>query len=66
MPKLPIEDNTQAWIGDHCTAPAEVPGVLFSNRKFRVASPRLVDVTATILREFGVAPTSGMIGEPVY
>jgi predicted AlkP superfamily phosphohydrolase/phosphomutase len=66
VPKLPIEDNRQAWIGDHCMAAAEVPGVLFSNRKFRVASPRLVDVTATILREFGVAPTSGMIGEPVY
>jgi hypothetical protein len=39
---------------------------LFGNRKFRVGSPRLVDVTATILHEFGVAPTSGMIGESVY
>lgn len=66
VPKLTIEDNTQAWIGDHCMAADEVPGVLFSNRKFRVNSPRLVDVTATILHEFGVSPTSGMIGEPVY
>jgi len=66
VPKLTVEDNKQAWIGDHCMASAEVPGVLFGNRKFRAASPRLEDVTATILREFGVAPTREMIGEPVY
>ena len=66
VPKLMVEDNKQAWIGDHCMASAEVPGVLFGNRKFRAASPRLEDVTATILREFGVAPTREMIGEPVY
>jgi len=53
VPKLLIEDNTQAWIGDHCIAASEVPGVLFSNRKFRVASPRLEDITVTIFREFG-------------
>jgi predicted AlkP superfamily phosphohydrolase/phosphomutase len=66
VPKLPIEDNTQAWIGDHCMASTEVPGVLFSNRKFRVAAPRLEDITVTILREFGIAPTREMIGESVY
>ena len=66
VPKLEVEDNTQAWIADHCMASSEVPGVLFSNRKFRVASPRLEDVTVTILREFGVAPARGMIGESVY
>jgi hypothetical protein len=66
VPKLDVEDNTQAWIGDHCMAASEVPGVLFSNRKFRTAAPRLVDVTATILREFGIAPANGMIGETVY
>jgi len=66
VPKLQIEDNTQAWIGDHCMASSEVPGVLFSNRKFRVAWPRLEDVPVTILREFGVAPPREMIGEPVY
>lgn len=66
MPKLLIEDNTQDWIGDHCIAASEVPGVLFSNRKFRVASPRLEDITVTILREFGVSPTREMIGEAVY
>jgi predicted AlkP superfamily phosphohydrolase/phosphomutase len=66
VPKLTVEDNTQAWIGDHCMAASEVPGVLFGNRKFRTTTPRLVDVTATILREFGVPLAPGMIGEAVY
>jgi len=66
VPTVTVEDNTQAWIGDHCMSAAEVPGVLFCNRKLGSLAPRLVDVTATILREFGVPPAPGMIGEPVY
>jgi hypothetical protein len=31
-----------------------------------VASPKLVDVPATILREFGVSPPREMIGETVF
>ena len=41
VPKVPLEDNTQAWIGDHCMASDEVPGVLLSNRKINVAAPVL-------------------------
>jgi predicted AlkP superfamily phosphohydrolase/phosphomutase len=65
IPKTIIDDNTQAWIGDHCMASDEVPGVLLSNRKLRAADPQLYDVTATILREFGVPTDSGMIGRPL-
>ena len=32
VPREVLEDNTQAWIGDHCMASDQVPGVLFSNR----------------------------------
>ncbi len=49
-----IEDNTQAWIGDHCRASDEVPGVPPANRAIRGPAPRLEDVTATVLEEFGV------------
>jgi predicted AlkP superfamily phosphohydrolase/phosphomutase len=66
VPKLTIEDNTQAWIGDHCMRASAVPGVLFSNRKFRVGAPSLVDVPVTILREFGITPPREMIGESVF
>ncbi|MEO8597379.1 MAG: alkaline phosphatase family protein [Candidatus Solibacter sp.] len=66
VPRDVMEDNTQAWIGDHCMAADQVPGVLFSNRAVRAASPHLWDITATILGEFGVAKTSGMIGQSVF
>jgi predicted AlkP superfamily phosphohydrolase/phosphomutase len=66
VPAVTIEDNTSSWIGDHCMAAESVPGVFLSNRKSRSVEPRLYDLTATILREFGVAPTEGMIGRSVF
>jgi predicted AlkP superfamily phosphohydrolase/phosphomutase len=66
VPKETIEDNTEAWIGDHCMAADEVPGVLLSNRKVRLDDPQLYDITSTILAEFGIANTSGMIGHSVF
>jgi predicted AlkP superfamily phosphohydrolase/phosphomutase len=66
IPPVTIEDNTQAWIGDHCMAADEVPGVLLSNRKFRRTNPQMYDVPVTILAHFGVAPISGMLGQSVF
>jgi hypothetical protein len=66
VPKVALEDNTQAWIGDHCMASDEVPGVLLSNRKINAAAPGLADITATILNEFGLPKASGMIGQSVF
>jgi predicted AlkP superfamily phosphohydrolase/phosphomutase len=66
VPGSTMENNTQAWIGDHCMASDEVPGVLLSNRKVKAAAPQLPDVTATILSEFGVKKPGNMIGETVF
>ncbi|PWU10426.1 MAG: nucleotide pyrophosphatase [Terriglobia bacterium] len=66
VPAAAIDDNTQAWIGDHCMAADEVPGVLLSNRKFRATQPQMVDVPATILSEFGVPRAAGMLGQTVF
>ena len=66
VPKLALENNTQEWIGDHCMASDEVPGVLLSNRKIRAAAPQLFDITATILNEFGAPRAKGMIGQTVF
>jgi predicted AlkP superfamily phosphohydrolase/phosphomutase len=66
VPQQTLEDNTQAWIGDHCMAADQVPGVLFSNRPLRAESPHLWDITATILGEFGVPKANGMIGQTVF
>ena len=66
VPAAALEDNRDAWIGDHCMASDQVPGVLLSNRKIRANAPQLYDITATILSEFGVAGTRDMIGRSVY
>jgi predicted AlkP superfamily phosphohydrolase/phosphomutase len=61
-----LEDNTDAWIGDHCINPDDVPGVLLSNRALRAASPQLKDLTVTILGLFGAGPGAGMSGRSVF
>ena len=66
VPPTVIEDNTDAWIGDHCINADDVPGVLFSNRPIRAGSPGLKDVTVTILTLFGAEPGTGMTGKPVF
>jgi len=66
VPKVLVEDNTAAWVADHCMAADEVPGVVFCNRKIRKTDPGLQDVAPTILEQFGVAPTSVMIGHPIF
>jgi len=66
VPPEVLEDNTQAWIGDHCMAADQVPGVLFSNRPLRTDAPHLWDITASILGEFGVPKANGMIGQSVF
>ena len=52
----PEEDtaNNDAWIGDHCVNPADVPGVLFTNRKVPSECLALQDVTSLILRSFAL------------
>lgn len=55
-------DNDQAWSADHCADALEVPGVLFSNRAIKAASPSLVDVAPSILAEFGLSTPASMSG----
>ncbi len=66
VPPGVLEDNTDAWIGDHCINPDDVPGVLLSNRALRAGSPGLKDLTVTILGLFGAGPAAGMSGRSVF
>jgi len=66
VPSAIVEDNTEAWIGDHCIAAHFVPGSWLSNRPGRLADPRLQDLPVTILRHYGIPPEPGMIGRPAF
>src|SRR5437899_5526187 len=66
FPPDELEDNTNAWSGDHCMDYTLVPGVLLSNRKISAASPALTDIAATILGEFGIAKSAPMMGQSVF
>jgi predicted AlkP superfamily phosphohydrolase/phosphomutase len=66
FPAEELEDNTNAWSGDHCMDGRLVPGVLLSNRKVSSQTPALTDIAPTILAEFGIAPSKGMIGHSLF
>ncbi len=57
-----IEDNTRRWSGDHCVDPAEVPGVLFCNRRLDSSGARISDIAPTVLSLFGVRAPGYMEG----
>jgi len=66
FPAEELEDNSNPWSGDHCMDYTLVPGVLLSNRKIAADAPALTDIAPTILAEFGIAKTQGMIGQSVF
>lgn len=63
VPRGICEDNIKKWSGDHIIDPALVPGVLFMNRQFNSAGPRLLDLAPTILDALGVPKGPAMEGE---
>lgn len=54
IPHVVIEDNRDQWRGDHCIAAEFVPGVYLANRRTGIVQPRLQDLGAHILAEFGI------------
>lgn len=61
-----IDNNDDAWIGDHCVDPAVVPGVLFASKPVRGAQPELKDLAVSLLAAYGVAQPSAMKGRAVF
>jgi predicted AlkP superfamily phosphohydrolase/phosphomutase len=61
-----LTDNTSRWSGNHLMAAKVVPGVLLSNHKIPAAGHTLTDVTATLLGQYGIAPTAGMKGHDIF
>jgi predicted AlkP superfamily phosphohydrolase/phosphomutase len=65
IPKDVFEDNTEKWSGDHMGAPEIIPAILVTNRKIKLESPALYDLTATILNIFGIEKLKEMIGNSI-
>lgn len=61
-----LQDNMNPWSGNHLMAAEEVPGILFANKKMILDEPKLYDLTATVLKEYGVDKTPEMIGKPIW
>jgi len=59
-----VEDNIHGFTGNHLMDPEVVPGILLVNRKLSASGHDLMDVTATLLAQFGVRPADGMVGTP--
>jgi len=66
FPPEVLEDNTNAWSGDHCMDYTLVPGVLLSNRNIAAGMPALTDIAPTILAEFGIVKPKDMMGQSVF
>ncbi len=54
VPPEVFSDNTEPWTGDHGMDHEVVPGVLLTNRPLKKEAPRLQDLAAAILAEFGI------------
>lgn len=61
-----ITDNRDAWIGDHCTDAAAVPGALLSSEKILHDDPELRDIPVAILRLFDAEPLPEMKGRAIF
>jgi len=60
-----FSDNLKSWSGDHCIDPDQVPGVIFSNRKFSREDPWIGDIAPTLLRLFDLQVPAYMDGKPL-
>jgi predicted AlkP superfamily phosphohydrolase/phosphomutase len=66
IPREVLADNLGGTFnGNHLMAPEVVPGVLLANRPVRAGGHSLVDLTAEILRQYGVPTVRGQSGSPV-
>ncbi len=54
VPRELFSDVLDAWSGSHLMDPSVVPGIFLVNSRIEVADPQLLDLTKSILMEFGI------------
>jgi predicted AlkP superfamily phosphohydrolase/phosphomutase len=59
-----LTDNMRPWTGDHLMDHEAVPGILLTSRPLKKPAPRLQDLAAAVLAEFGIeTPINPVIQE---
>ncbi len=66
FPREILRDNAEKWSGDHLMAPEVVPGIFLANKRINSDDPALWDLAPSILGEFGLPKTEGMVGKNVF
>jgi predicted AlkP superfamily phosphohydrolase/phosphomutase len=65
-PRL-IEPNMKKWSGDHGSYDyASTAGVLVTNRRVGAVTPRIIDISPTVLRYFGLTIPADLDGKPLF
>ena len=49
-----VSDNIRMWSGDHSFTRSFIPGIFFCNKKIKVKTPSIADISPTILSAFGI------------
>ena len=67
IPHEVITDNRNNWSGDHCSSDASITaGILFSNRRLKRESARIIDIAPSVLDLFGISVPADMDGVPLF
>lgn len=61
-----LTDNREKWSGDHMSSPEVTPGILAVNRPIPAETPKLTDLTVSILDLYGIQPDDVMTGRSVF
>ena len=59
IPDEVFSDNEDQWSADHCMDHEAVPGVLLTSRPLKKPAPRLENLAAAILAEYGIEGFAG-------
>ena len=54
VPQEVFVDNDSFWAGDHLIDPEVVPGILLTSRPLKKPAPKLENLAAAVLAEFGI------------
>lgn len=65
LPQGLVADRTNLWSADHCMDPANVPGMLISNKEWKHPRPGLWDMAPSVLQCFGIETPKEMDGKAI-